>query len=181
MPVPEAVRLQRRKRLRGLLVVALALGVIALWDHLDGSSAESHGLNLRFRPNAIELVLLDRVNAARHRAGQPPVAFSAPLMRAAYFHSSDMAASGYLAFDSPLGDTPADRIASAGLAYRELAENIFSAGRESLSRLADNAIAHWLADPEDRANLLSASLRTTGIGVARADDGSFYITQDMLR
>jgi uncharacterized protein YkwD len=181
MPVPEAVRLQRRKRLRGLLAAALALGVIAIWDQWEVSRAESHGLNVRLRPAAIELVLLDRVNTARLRAGRPPLAFSTSLMRAAYFHSSDMAATGYLAFDSPLGDTPADRIADAGLAYRELDENVFRGNRGSLSRLAGDAIAHWLANSEDRANLLSADLRIIGIGIARADDGSFYITQDLLR
>lgn len=103
MPVSEAVRLQRRKRLRSLLAVAITLGMIAVWDHLEGSSAESHELNLRFRPNAIELALLDRVNAARQRAGRRPLVFSAALMRAAYFHSSDMAGADYLAVDSPLG------------------------------------------------------------------------------
>jgi uncharacterized protein YkwD len=181
MPVPEAVRLRRRKRMRGLLMVALVLGVTAVWDQFGRSDAESKGERIRLRPNPIEMRLLERVNQVRERAGKPPLAFSAPLMKAAYFHSADMAASGYLAHDSPAGDSPVDRIRFQGLNYEELGENLFTGSHDTLARLADNALARWMADPRDRINLLSADFRTTGIGAARAPDGSFYITQDLLR
>jgi len=181
MPVPEMIRLQRRKRMRGLLITALILGVIAVWDQFGRSDAESKGLVASLRPNAIELLLLERVNAARERAGSPPLALSSALVRAAYFHSAEMAAAHHLAYDGPAGDTPVDRVTLQGLNYNELGENLFASSSDSLARLADTAVARWLANPQERANLLSAGFRATGIGVARAGDGSFYITQDLLR
>src|ERR1700749_3139591 len=125
MPLPAGVRLQRRKRMRGLLVTALILGAIEICDQFGSSDAESKGLVTRLRPNAIELLLLERVNAARERAGSPPLVWSSTLMRAAYFHSADMAAAHYLAYDGPAGDTPVDRITLQGLNYQELRENLF--------------------------------------------------------
>lgn len=181
MPLPEVLRLQRRNRMRGLMMTALILGVIAIWDQFGRSNAESEGLRTSLRPNAMELLLLERVNAARERVGSSPLAFSSVLMRAAYFHSADMAAARYLGYDGPAGDTPVDRVTLQGLNYDELRENLFAGSSASLARLADMAITRWLANPEERANLLSSDFRTTGIGAARAADGSFYITQDLLR
>ena len=181
MPVSEVIQLQRRKRMRGLIMTALILGGIAIWDQLGPSDTESKGLIRSLRPSAIELLLFERVNAARERAGSPPLAFSSALMRAAYFHSADMAAKHYTAYDGPAGDTPVDRVTLQGLNYNELGENLFTSSSDSVSRLADNAVARWLSNPEERTNLLSAAFRATGIGVARAGDGSFYITQDLLR
>jgi hypothetical protein len=181
MPIPEVVRLQRRKRLRGLILTALILGAIAFWDQFGRSNAEAKGLLTTLRPNPVELLLLERVNAARERVGSPPLAWSSGLMRAAYFHSADMAAAHYVAYDGLAGDTPVDRVTLQGLDYQELGENLFAVSDDSLGRLADIVIAHWLANREERANLLSVDFRATGIGVARAADGSFYITQDLVR
>jgi uncharacterized protein YkwD len=164
-----------------MLLTALILGVIATWDQFRRLDNESKGLRTSLRPNAIELMLLERVNAARERVGSPPLAFSSALLKAAYFHSADMAAVRYLAYDGTAGDTPVDRVTLQGLNYQELKENLFAGSSASLARLADMAMARWLANPEERTNLLSGGFRTTGIGAARAADGSFYITQDLLR
>lgn len=181
LPVPELIKLRRRRRLSGLSMVVLVLAMIAAWDQYAGLPTESAGLECRLRPNSTERLLLQRVNAARARAGTSPLAFSSALMRAAYLHSADMAAAGYVAYDSPSGDTPASRIIAQGVDYQELGENLCGPFHDGLARLADYALARWLADPEDRANILSARFRITGIGITRTADGSFYITQDLVR
>ena len=102
-------------------------------------------------------------------------------MHAAYFHSADMAGADYIAYDGPAGDTPVDRVAAQGVAYRELAENLYNGTADRAIKLADLALAQWLADPPDRKNLLSPRFRATAIAIARAADGSFRITQDFAR
>ena len=48
-------------------------------------------------------------------------------------------------------------------------------------RLAERAVAGWMGSPGHRKNMLSPSFNETGVGMARADDGSTYITQDFIR
>ena len=102
-------------------------------------------------------------------------------MAAAYFHSADMAITGYLGYDGLAGDSPVDRLTRAGLDYRELAENCYSDGTGSLARLADRALAQWLSGPADRGNLLAPQFSATAIAIARSADGSIYLTQDFIR
>jgi uncharacterized protein YkwD len=181
LPVPDLIRVRRRRRLRGLSLMALVLGMIAVWDQIAGFGTESAELESRLHPNSTERLLLQRVNGARARAGSPPLAFSSALMRSAYFHSADMAAAGYVGYDSPSGDTPVGRIIAQGVNYQEMDENLCGPFQDRLTRLADSTLARWLADPEERTNILSARFRITGIGIARAADGSFYVTQDLVR
>jgi uncharacterized protein YkwD len=181
MPTPEVIRREQRKRLRGLLALAVVLAIVAASEHFASSESAATTTAPRLSPNSVEIRLLRLINDARGREGVSPLTFSNSLMHAAYFHSSDMARADYLAYDGPAGDTPVDRIAAQGTAYRELAENLYGGTTDRLNKLADLALAHWLADPPDRNNLLSPRFRTTGIAIARAADGSFRITQDFAR
>jgi len=181
MPTPEIVRRGQRKRLRGLLALTAVLAIIAARDHFVVSEAVDATLKPRLQPDAVETRLLRLVNEARERAGETPLTFSQPLMAAAYSHSSDMAGEGYLAYDGPAGDTPVSRITSEGVAYREVAENLYHGNAIRIIDLADLAVAQWLANPLGRSNLLGPQFRTTGIAVAHAGDGSFYITEDFVR
>ena len=42
-------------------------------------------------------------------------------------------------------------------------------------------MAVWLASPEPRVNLLSARFRAAAVAIARAVDGSYYVTLDLMR
>jgi uncharacterized protein YkwD len=181
MPTPEVIRREQRKRLRGLLALAVVLAIVAAREHFVSSESAATTATPRLRPNSVEFRLFRLINDARGRADVPPLAFSNPLIHAAYFHSADMARANYLAYDGPAGDTPVDRVAAQGIAYRELAENLYGGTTDRVYKLADLALAHWLADPGDRNNLLSPRFRTTAIAIARAADGSFRITQDFAR
>ncbi|MGA2411908.1 MAG: CAP domain-containing protein [Candidatus Binataceae bacterium] len=180
LPVPEAVRRGRRRRLIALGVLAIILAGIAANERLTALSS-SNVLKPSLRANAIERRLFRLANNARVRAGLPALAFSRPLMAAAYFHSADMALAGYRGFDGPGGDTPVDRIKGAGLDYREAAETYYSDTASGLHDFADHAIAQWLAAPATRKTLLSPDFTATAIAVARAADGSIYLTEDFIR
>jgi len=124
--------------------------------------------------------LLKLANDSRERAGLAPLQFSPRLMVAARNHSRDMAARGYLGHDSPAGDTPADRTRAAGVNYDELGENVYRDSAEA-GALPTRAIKAWLQSRAYRSNLLSPGFRLSAVGIARADDGNYFVTQDFIR
>jgi uncharacterized protein YkwD len=128
-----------------------------------------------------EFKLLKLANDSRVHAGLAPLQFSPRLMVAARNHSRDMAARGYLGHDSPAGDTPADRARAAGIGYDELAENVYSGDAADAGALPEHAIKAWLQNRAHRANLLSPGFRLSAVGIARADDGTYFVTEDFVR
>jgi uncharacterized protein YkwD len=128
-----------------------------------------------------ESLIVKLVNDARLRAGVRPLAVSEPLVIAARVHSDDMAANDYLAHESAIGDAPADRVRAAGLDYEEVAENLFFDNGPDLDALPRRALAEWQAGPIPRANLLAPEFRTVAVAIARAVDGSFFVTLDLMR
>jgi len=130
---------------------------------------------------AAESLIVKLVNDARLHAGVRPLAVSERLVTAARVHSDDMAANDYLAHESAIGDAPADRVRSAGLDYEEVAENLFFDNGPDLDALPRRALAEWQASPIPRANLLAPRLRTMAVAIARAVDGSFFVTLDLMR
>jgi uncharacterized protein YkwD len=131
--------------------------------------------------SAQEFQLLKLANDSRVHAGLAPLQFSPRLMMAARNHSRDMAVRGYLGHDSPAGDTPADRTRAAGIGYDELAENVYSDDAVDAGALPEHVIKAWLQNRAHRANLLSPGFRLSAVGIARADDGTYFVTEDFVR
>ena len=161
----------------------VAVGVIAaIAVRIDG--LRGHGLqiaSIQSPFSAQEFQLLKLANDSRERAGLAPLQFSPRLMVAARNHSRDMAARGYLGHDSPAGDTPADRVRAAGINYDELTENVYSGDAATADSLPGHVIKAWLRSRAYRANLLSPGSRLSAVGIARADDGNYFVTQDFVR
>jgi len=129
----------------------------------------------------MEARILELVNDARRQAGRSPVTLSNTLLIAARAHSEDMAARRYLSHEGGAGDTPADRVTAVGLDYEEIAEDLLSDGGRDPNALPQRALAIWLASTTPRENLLSAQFRTAAVAIARAVDGSFFVTLDLMR
>jgi uncharacterized protein YkwD len=90
-------------------------------------------------------------------------------------HSTDMAARHYLSHDTPEGLNPVDRIQRGGVAGMTLAgENVGLTNRANPNR---EIVEGWIASPIHRANLLHPAFNATGVGIARAGDGTLYYTQ----
>jgi uncharacterized protein YkwD len=108
------------------------------------------------------------VNRERERAGEGALAPNAQLQQAAQHHSEDMAARDYFEHVGPGGDTPLDRMRSAGYVPGgegyEVGENI-AWGTLGLST-PRAIVASWMASPEHRANILDPRFRDTGVGVS---------------
>jgi len=123
----------------------------------------------------LEAQLLVEVNAVRARNHLIPLRRAADLDRVAIQHSRDMARRNYLSHHSPEGANPVDRIMRSGLSgFTLAAENLGKTNRRDANH---EIVRNWLASPDHRRNLLTPPFNTTGIGIARAPDGSLIYTQ----
>lgn len=90
-------------------------------------------------------------------------------------HSEDMVARHFFAHESPEGDNCVDRLERFGVQGFSLAgENV---GMTSRANPNQEILDGWLASPVHRENLTARPFNTTGIGIARAPDGTLLYTQ----
>ncbi|MDE3122254.1 MAG: CAP domain-containing protein [Paracoccaceae bacterium] len=159
----------------------------------------------------LDATIRARVNLARCRAGLGALAPSSRLQHIAEAQGRWMAERRDLTHDGgPQGlASLTERLAASGLPYRMGAENIATASLyrvdgitvytgakpcqfrdanrrpipvQSYASLADEVVAHWLASPPHRQNILTPGLRWTGAGAGfdrgGAMCGTFYVAQD---
>ena len=137
-----------------------------------GAAAEEAGQMDPARQRALVLPSLD---ALRARHGLPPLILSADLSLVALGHSAAMRAAGRVAHLVPGSPGPADRLLSAGIAYRRVLENVASA-RTALA--AQEAAAE---SPAHLKNMLEPSVSLLGLGIAEDElqtgDPRVYLTE----
>ncbi len=134
-----------------------------------GLSGDVRGLT------SLEGQLHESVNAWRAGRHLVPLERSRALDAVARRHSADMAQRGYLAHVSPDGLNPVDRIQAGGLHGFTLAgENV---GMTNRPRPNHEVLHGWIASPAHYENLAAPAYNATGIGIARAADGTLYYTQ----
>ena len=160
----------------------------------------------RDKPNIDIRQLEDRthqlINAERVKHGLSPLEHIEQIRLIARSHSEDMEERGYFSHDTPEGLDPTDRGRNAGYDCRKdyglyfrfgLAENIHQSWLASsttyvnsvafhdwntLEELAINAVDGWMNSKGHRENILDSAYDRTGMGVAIADDGKVYFTQN---
>jgi uncharacterized protein YkwD len=122
---------------------------------------------------------LAQTNTYRAQSGCPPLRENAQLDQAALQHSQDMALNGYFDHTSPSGQTPWDRIHTAGYQYSAAAENI-AAGYSTPEAVIDAFFNETPPNDGHRRNLLNCSLRDVGFGFAYRGGSPYgsYWTQD---
>jgi uncharacterized protein YkwD len=126
--------------------------------------------------SSLERRAFELVNAERRSRGESPLVWDAQLSQVARQHSFDMARSGNLDHRGPDGRDMAERARAMGVrGWRVLGENIaYNQGFDDPSAFA---VERWMGSSKHRANILNSQFTRTGIGVARAADGSIYFTQ----
>jgi uncharacterized protein YkwD len=72
-------------------------------------------------------------------------------------------------------------VRGVGVDSAALGENIYLNRDTDRAKLAERAVKAWLNSPEHRVNMLSSDFATTGVGIARAADGTAYVTQDFAK
>ncbi len=149
-----------------VLGFAIALVLSPFGARGDTPKAPHASLEARFH----ELVNADR---ARHHLIQ--LERDPGLDAVARAHSADMAQRRYLAHVNPEGLNPVRRIEAAGFeGFTLAAEN---AGQTDRGEPAREILEGWIASPVHRRNLHAPPFNHTGVGVARAPDGTWYFTQ----
>jgi hypothetical protein len=182
IPMPTGRRRRGYGRAVGIGVASLGLaaaGAALVWLYLLPLIGLAPDLTAGMSPQEAEILRL--VNDERKRGGAPPLKSSQRLILASRGHSYDMALRNYLSHNGPAGDTPAERAHAVGVDSSALGENIYVDRESDRANLAKRTVQGWLSSAEHRANMLSPDFATTGVGVARAADGTAYVTQDFAR
>ncbi len=122
--------------------------------------------------DGVRTSMLEEVNAARRRAGAPPVKLEGRLQKAAQEHAEDMLERGYFAHQSPSGTTVRERSTAAGYDWKTIAENI-AEGQFTV----DEVVKTWLNSPVHRKNILNPSFNELGVGLVthRGKDGRYRV------
>lgn len=126
--------------------------------------------------SSLERRAFELVNSERRERGESPLVWDAELSQLARQHSLNMARTGALDHRGPDGRDMAERARAMGIrGWRVLGENVaFNQGFDDPSAFA---VERWMGSSKHRANILNSQFTRTGIGVARAADGSIYFTQ----
>jgi len=152
-----------------LVVVALAVLLVAVPSaSAAGACSSANATAASTTKRALVRATLCVLNAERARHRLRPLRLNRKLSRAARRHSRAMAARRFFSHTSLSGASFVDRIRSTGYLSRArswaVGENIaYGSGSRSTPRSIGSA---WMNSPPHRANVLSRSFRSIGIGIA---------------
>jgi uncharacterized protein YkwD len=152
-----------------LVVTALAVLLFAVPSaSAAGACSSANATAAKASKRALVRATLCVLNAERARHRLRPLRLNHKLSRAAQRHSRAMARQKFFSHTSPSGASFVDRIRSTGYLSGArswtVGENIaYGSGSRSTPRSIGSA---WMNSPPHRANILSSSFRSIGIGVA---------------
>jgi uncharacterized protein YkwD len=118
-----------------------------------------------------ERAIVQNINAQRARHGLPAVSVSAPLSRAADYHSWEMLDADYFAHESRNGGSFGDRVRHF-THKRALGETLAMLGGRCGRGSARRIVRMWMESPGHRDILLSSSYRRIGLGKRQGRLGS---------
>lgn len=128
---------------------------------------------------SIEQTAFETLNKKRRERGLPPLMWSADLCKVARLHSQNMSEFQFFAHRGLDGKVVSDRADDSGLGkWLAIGENI--AFNRGFDDPIAKAVAGWLDSPSHMRNLFDDKWKESAIGVAVADDGSYYFTQVFL-
>jgi len=125
--------------------------------------------------NALEQSVFEQINAHRQSIGLEPLVSNPAIVAQSREHSQQMAAVGTLSHDG--FESRVEAIA-ATLSYRSAGENV--ASNQGFADPAAQAVQGWLNSPGHRQNI-EGNFDVTGIGIAQAGDGTYYLTQIFIQ
>lgn len=109
----------------------------------------------------LERTACELINAQRTANGLAPLTVSSELSVKARIKSRDMLENRYFDHNSPTYGSPFDLMKSLGITYRSAGENIAMG-----YRTAEAVVNAWMNSAGHRANILSSSYQSFGIGYA---------------
>jgi uncharacterized protein YkwD len=122
---------------------------------------------------------LDPSNQAETGGKALPLKWNEKLAAVARAYSEDMLRRGFYAHVNPEGLTPAMRVAAAGIPWQAEGENI------AIYTSVAGAEQAFMDEPRfehnHRSNILSAKFTDVGVGIVRAPNGMYYVTQEFVK
>ncbi len=168
-----------------------------------GAVASNSGNVLGGGLHHLGLTMLERINQDRSspavadetKGRAKPLEWDPRLAAVAREHSEEMAATGNFSHRGMDGSAPMMRVSKAGIQWLATGENIakidlgwgFAAAGVTTAdeRVVTKAETLFMDEPKfkvnHRGNILNPAYNHAGIGIARAADGSFYITQEFAQ
>lgn len=104
--------------------------------------------------------LVEKTNRVRSQANEKPLKLNETLSKAAFLKANDMLQKQYWAHTSPDGTTPWHWFTVAGYNYAAAGENL----AKNFSS-ADAVMMAWMASPEHKKNILTATYSDVGFAV----------------
>ena len=149
--------------------------LFGLWLALSLSPFGANGEERRSAFADLESALHRAVNDARKERKLIPLERRADLDAVALAHRQDMVDRHYMAHESPEGHNALHRLERARISgFTLAAENLGITDRPDPNR---EIVRAWIASEVHRTNLFSPPFNATGIGIARAPNGSLVYTQ----
>ena len=122
----------------------------------------------------------DMVNEKRIETGLGPLAWNDEVAAVARLHSQNMAEFNFFGHRGLDNKMVSDRADDQGIKkWRSIGENI--AYNRGYQDAITKAVELWLASPSHYHNMMDPNWKESAIGVAIAEDGSYYFTQVFLK
>ncbi len=149
-----------------------------------------------FDIDTIEQLVFQKTNDYRQINGIQKLIWNKDLAKLARLHSEDMAEREFFSHDNPEGDGPTERAEKLGIRtvvskgmweYIGISENIMQVpignvegcGYTTSSKdIANCGFDGWITSTGHRENIIDTSYSEIGVGVAKAEDNTFYLTQN---
>lgn len=150
-------------------VLSIALVVVSLLALAPPLAPAANAATLP--PNHAQFVarVVELVNAERQRAGLPPLVANGALMQASQGYAGEMADTG--CFNHACGSSMRERVERAGYTeWTALAENI-AFGYAT----PEDVMAGWMGSSGHRANILNATYRDLGVGLALRGTTPYWV------
>jgi uncharacterized protein YkwD len=156
------------------LPLALALSLAALPVLSAQAPKPAPGASKAATLEEVESGIFEQINQLRKQAGAPALKKNDKLMKLAREYSERMAKERFFGHVDPQGRTFADRLATTGLIFRQLGENIVK--HSDPGEPVAYAIKAWMTSKHHRETLLTPGFEETGVGVWR-EGKSYHYTQ----
>lgn len=134
---------------------------------------------LDFDEHNAEFQMLEAINTIRYQYGIPLVDLDEEVSLISKRHAMDMASRDYFDHFSPDGESPDDRMQSAGLSYH-VYENIgiIRTFGKDMSDVVDALMQGFMESPQHMRNILDPNITHVGIGFFQDLDGQNHTFDD---
>lgn len=127
----------------------------------------------------LEKKVFELINNERADNNLPELDWSDEVAEIARLHSENMANFKFFSHKDLDGWMVNDRADALGISkWRAIGENI--AFNRGYNNPAESAVGRWMQSASHRENLLSDRWKESGIGIAIAEDGTYYFTEVFL-